>query len=59
MAKEFITYRRHCFRAIRDLLCCEPKETVNAFIAKAKATKTENELIRVMTDLRYYLAVND
>lgn len=58
MGKEFILYRRQCFTAIRELLCCAPTEIKDSFITKAKATKTESELIRVMTDLRHYLAIN-
>lgn len=55
MAKEFITYRRQCFTAIRELLVCEPKEVVDDFITKAKATKNERQLSQIMTEVRQYI----
>lgn len=52
MSISFKEYRRQCFVAIRELLCCKDKATVNWYIAKAKETTTEAELSRVMTAVR-------
>lgn len=52
MSQTFKVYRRKAFIAIRQLLVCCPRETVNAYIEKAKKTKTENELSRVLAEVR-------
>lgn len=52
MSIAFKSYRRNAFTAIRQLLCCQSKEVVNAYINKAKATTTEVELSRVLREVR-------
>lgn len=52
MSKVFKSYRRECFTAIRELLAHRGAEVVEQYINMAKATKTENELSRVMVAVR-------
>lgn len=52
MSMDFKLYRRKAFIAIRQLLCCESRETVERYINKAKATTTEAELSRVLREVR-------
>lgn len=51
MSIGFKSYRRQCFTAIRELLAHKPGY-VAYYIAKAKETKTEAELSRVMVAVR-------
>lgn len=52
MSMEFKKYRRDCFKAIRELLVCEPQEVVEAYVQKAKETKNDRQLSQVMADVR-------
>lgn len=52
MAKSFKEYRRNCFGAIRDLLEHKGDKVVRLYLKRAKETKTEAELSRVMVDVR-------
>ena len=45
-------YKKMCYTAIRELLCCYPQFVVNIMIQRAKATTTERELSRLMTEVR-------
>lgn len=55
MSMDFKAYRRRAFTAIRQLLCCESRETVEMYIKKAKQTRTEAELSRVLREVREIL----
>lgn len=52
MTKSFKNYRRDCFTVIHDLLEHRGKHVVDLYVKRAKETKTENELSRVMADVR-------
>lgn len=52
MSQGFKSYRRQAFTAIRQLLCCEEKHVVDWYIRKAKETRTEAELSRVLVEVR-------
>ena len=55
MSASFKSYRRQAFTAIRQLLCGKEKAVVNWYITKAKETKTEAELSRVLREVREIL----
>lgn len=48
---EFKEYRKTAFKAIRELLVHKPRY-VNYYVSKAKETKSENELSRVLAEVR-------
>ena len=52
MSKMFKSYRRECFTAIRELLAHRGSDVVEQYVSMAKATKTENELSRIMVAVR-------
>lgn len=52
MSKSFKQYRRKCFGIIRDLLEHRGKYLVNIYVARAKETKTEEELSSLMAEVR-------
>lgn len=45
-------YKKMCYTAIRELLCGYPQYVVNIMLQRAKATKTEPELSRLMVEVR-------
>lgn len=51
MSQSFKEYRKTVFRAIRELLVHKPGYA-NYYVSKAKKTKTENELSRVLAEVR-------
>lgn len=51
MTESFKEYRRECFIAIRNLLVHKPM-VAEMYRTKAKETKSENELSRLMADVR-------
>lgn len=51
MSITFKQYRKSAFKAIRELLAHKPGY-VNYYVSKAKETKTENELSRVLAEVR-------
>jgi len=53
MAKSFKSYRRECFDIIRELLEHRGKSVVALYVLRAKNSKTECELSRVMIDVRH------
>ena len=52
MSEGFKQYRRRCFGIIRDLLEHRGRHVVNTYVARAKETKTESELSRLMSEVR-------
>lgn len=52
MSTNLKNYRKEAFRAIRELLAHRGAEIVDYYVGLAKATKSENELSRVMVDVR-------
>ena len=55
MGFDFKMYRRECFRAIRELLCCKENEVVEYYLNKAKLTTNDRQLSQVMTEVRQIL----
>ena len=51
MTESFREYRRECFIAIRNLLVHKPM-VAEMYHTMAKDTKSENELSRLMADVR-------
>ncbi len=51
MSQNFKEYRKTAFKAIRELLAHKPRY-VNYYVSKAKETKSENELSRVLAEVR-------
>lgn len=51
MSQSFKEYRKTVFTAIRELLAHKPGY-VKFYVAKAKNTTTENELSRVLAEVR-------
>lgn len=52
MSKNFKEYRRLARTATRELLVCKPWIEVQRFIDRINASKTENEVSRIMADVR-------
>lgn len=52
MSQSFKSYRKYCFKAIRELLAHKGNSTVNLWLLRAMGTKTENELSRLMVEIR-------
>lgn len=53
MAESFKKYRRECFDIIRELLEHRGDNVVALYILRAKNSRTEFELSRVMVDVRH------
>lgn len=52
MSKSFKEVRSFARAAVRDLLVCQPKEVVQKYINRINASTTENEVSRVLADVR-------
>lgn len=52
MSASFKEYRKIARRATRELLCCKDNKIIQAFIARINATKSENEISRILTEVR-------